>query len=155
MPNVTCPSCGERGKISTQFIGARIKCRKCGVSFLVAAPAGKATAGSSPVEESYEGIKVEGLDSTAWVLPTEAPVSATTLTPGAEAISHSPAERHREYKLLTQRDKFFEGKFDLARLEEALNHYAQEGWVARTMVTPQVKGFSGTSQEEIVVLLER
>ncbi len=155
MPYVTCPSCGERGKIGAQFVGARIKCRKCGVGFLVAAPAAKTTGASSPIEESYEGIRVEGLDSTAWVVPSETPVAAAATPPGEEPIPATAAASRREYKLLTQKDKFFEGKFDLARLEDALNHYAHEGWIARSMVTPQVKGFSGTSQEEIVVLLER
>ena len=155
MPYVTCPSCGERGKIGAQFIGVRIKCRKCGVGFLVAAPAAKAAGASSPIEESYEGIRVEGLDSTAWVVPSETPMTATATPPGEEPTAATVAASRREYKLLTQKDKYFEGKFDLARLEDALNHYAQEGWVARSMVTPQVKGFSGISQEEIVVLLER
>jgi uncharacterized protein (DUF983 family) len=38
MPSVTCPSCGEKGRIPTQFLGTRIKCKICGVSFLVAGP---------------------------------------------------------------------------------------------------------------------
>ncbi len=154
MPNVTCPSCGERGKISSQLVGERIKCRKCGVSFQVVAPPARTTGGPSPVEESYEGIRVEGLDSTAWVAPAETPV-APAAPPAPEAAPEPHLASRREYKLLTQKDKFFEGKFDLGRLEEALNHYAQAGWVARSMITPQVKGFSGTLQEEIVVLLER
>ncbi len=67
-----------------------------------------------------------------------------------------PAETpRRHYKVLTQKDRYFEGKFDLARLEEALNHYAGEGWVVRAMATPHVTGFSGGPREEIVVLLER
>ena len=37
MPYVTCPTCGERGKIPPNLVGARIKCRKCGLSFMVAA----------------------------------------------------------------------------------------------------------------------
>ena len=49
----------------------------------------------------------------------------------------------------------FEGKFDLARLEEALNHYARQGWVARSMIIPHLKAFTGVLEEVIVVLLER
>ena len=45
MPYVKCPSCGERGKIAPALVGARIKCKQCGVSFLVSPPAAKATAG--------------------------------------------------------------------------------------------------------------
>jgi len=61
----------------------------------------------------------------------------------------------REYKLLTQKDKWFEGKFDLPRLEEAINHYAQRGWKVQAMTTAQVLGFSGGVKEELVVLMER
>ena len=61
----------------------------------------------------------------------------------------------REYKLLTPKDKFFDGKFELSRLEEALNHYARHGWVAKALSTPHVKGFSGVFEEGVVVLLER
>ena len=57
--------------------------------------------------------------------------------------------------MLTQKDRFFEGKFELSRLETALNHYAAQGWVVRAMATPLVTGFSGGPREEIVVLLER
>src|SRR5271169_4599531 len=64
MPTVTCPTCGERGKIAPTLIGARIKCRKCGNSFMVAAPAPKATgatpAAPTPVAEGTHGIEVEG-----------------------------------------------------------------------------------------------
>ena len=41
MPYVKCPSCGERGKIGPALIGARIKCKQCGVSFQVAPPAAR------------------------------------------------------------------------------------------------------------------
>jgi hypothetical protein len=44
MPSATCPSCGEKGKIGSNLIGTRIKCKKCGNSFLVAAPVGQVTA---------------------------------------------------------------------------------------------------------------
>ena len=57
--------------------------------------------------------------------------------------------------MLTQKDRWFEGKFELAKLEEALNHYARQGWSVRAMATPLVTGFSGGPREEIVVLLER
>jgi Domain of unknown function (DUF4177) len=61
----------------------------------------------------------------------------------------------REYKLLTSRDKVFDGKFDLARMEEALNHFGRLGWVAKSMVIPHLKGYTGALEEVIVVLLER
>ena len=173
MLHVACPSCGERGAISAEHVGTRIKCRKCGQAFRVAAPAQKAAAGpqaapspapvavavhqESPSSATLEGIVVDGLDD-AW---TAAPVvAAEPLAAARPAVAPSPAAAPRggplrEYKLLSSRDKIFEGKFDLPRLEEALNHYARQGWAAKSMCLPHVKNFQGTLQEELVVLLER
>lgn len=58
-----------------------------------------------------------------------------------------------EYKILTDRDARFSGKFDLEQLETTLNDYASEGW----RVT---EGFTASSvwknsKTEIVVVLER
>jgi hypothetical protein len=170
MPNVTCPSCGERGKIGSSFIGSRLKCKKCGSSFLVSAPvankaASRTAAGSAGAVETPRGIEVEGLDASSWSLSTEvggALKAEVTTEPDQPAESGSPfvpAETSpgspHEYKLLTPRDKFFEGKFDLPRLEEALNHFGRQGWTVKTMSTPHLKGFSGALEEMIVVLLER
>lgn len=203
MPFVTCPTCGERGKITSSLIGVRIKCRKCNVSFLVSPPTTKAggtgtsagaaaaivsetRAGSAAGETAsgtglsaaveLQGIEVEGLDASSWTLPTETaaglahntPAAHTTPaavhdTPVADAHAAAPTESvapfmpvaAREYKLLTSRDKYFDGKFDLARLEAALNHFARLGWVAKSMSVPHFKGYTGAMEEVIVVLLER
>ena len=190
MPYVTCPTCGERGKIPPNLVGARIKCRKCGLGFQVAPPvaktAGVATvAATSPgggsvpsaVAEPLQGIEVEGLDASSWAIPTEtaaflkgeaavpAPAVAVA-TPSADPVGRvestpafvaadPAAPAAKEYKLLTSRDKIFEGKFDLGRLEEALNHYAKHGWTAKTMLAPHMKNFTGAIEEVIVVMLER
>jgi Domain of unknown function (DUF4177) len=159
MPSVTCPTCGERGKIPPTLIGARIKCKKCGVSFQVSPPAGLYGGPDQP-----SGIEVEGLDASAWTLSTEVSVAlqaeAVPDRPaGAESSSFAPAVESspgvHEYKLLTPKDKYFDGKFDLSRLEEALNHYGRQGWVVKAMSTPHVKGFTGALEECIVIVLER
>jgi len=169
MASVTCPSCGERGKIPSSLIGSRIKCKKCGVSFTVSPPAAKATApaGSAAVATAVattEGIEVEGLDASAWSLSTEtsgglkaeASAEPDHKSESSSSFAHAgPASGHKEYKLLTPRDKVFDGRFDLNRLEEALNHFGRQGWVVRAMLTPHVKGFTGALEETIVVLLER
>ena len=172
MPSVTCPSCGEKGKIGPNLIGARIKCKKCGISFLVAAPVAKAVAtagspGPTAVAGSPHGIEVEGLDASSWSLSTEtgparpsarrhdrSGQSRHEVASGFAAVG-SPAAGLREYKLLTPKDKYFDGKFELNRLEDALNHYGRQGWVVKAMSTPHIKGFSGGPEETIVVLLER
>jgi hypothetical protein len=179
MPYVTCPSCTERGKIPANLVGARIKCKKCGVSFMVSPPSPKATAGAATggsgtafpaaVVEAPGGIEVEGLDASSWSLSTDVGVALKAeaqAEPTADAESRAepssafvpagPAPGGaREYKLLTPKDKFFDGKFELPRLEEALNHYARQGWSVKAVSTPHVKGFSGALEEWITVLLER
>jgi hypothetical protein len=157
---IACPSCGHQGKVPDQLLGKKIKCQICGTSFQAAPP----IAPASPQIEASRGqtIDVDGLEASSWVAtPASAaehdpvPVetnAAFTASPSGPQDTKGPA---REYKVLTQKDKFFEGKFELSRLEGALNHYATQGWVVRAMSTPLVTGFSGGPREEIVVLLER
>ena len=173
--NVSCPTCGETGKLAKQLIGVRIKCKKCSTSFLVNPPGTPATVDHpEPAASGHlaDGIAVSGLDDSAWSAapavavappPVAVPAPVTDHDEAASSFSAAPIEppaaalvaAATQYKLLTQKDKWFEGKFDLARLEEALNHYAHQGWVVRSMATPHVMGFSGGMKEEIVVLLER
>jgi hypothetical protein len=175
MPSVTCPSCGERGKIPASLIGARIKCKKCGVSFLISPQAPKATGAPAPavpaagVVAGPGGIEVEGLEASSWGVSTDAGAAISAeATADATAEPENRAEPSsafvpagpshsgpREYKLLTPKDKFFGGMFELPRLEEALNHYARQGWVVKAVATPHVKGFSGALEEWVTVLLER
>jgi hypothetical protein len=180
MAFVTCPTCGEKGRILKQLVGKRIKCQKCGTSFLVAAPASKAPAESAApaavgaaapaVADAHRGdtITVEGLDETSWAgtavvhaeqehdhEPDHPHDESTAAFTAAPAEPHHVAAAVKEYKVLTSKDKFFDNKFDLSRLEDALNHYARKGWVVRSMATPHVAGFSGGTKEELVVLLER
>ena len=58
-----------------------------------------------------------------------------------------------EYKVLTERDSKFLGRFDPESLETVLNDYAKDGWRV-------VSGFLATSvwkssKTDIVVILER
>jgi hypothetical protein len=177
MPYVACPSCGERGKIPPTMLGARIKCKKCGLSFTVAPAASKGkvkAAALDPIEldgstQESEGIAVEGLDAAAWtfsnVPTTELPiVEAESAEHAAIRVEHSEIshrfEAHeptglKQYKVLCSRDKVFEGKFDLARLEEVLNDLGRQGWVVKAMSTPHLKDFGSNIKEEVVIILER
>jgi Domain of unknown function (DUF4177) len=181
MPFVACPSCGERGKIPPTLVGARIKCRKCGISFNVAGTAPKAgavagagvavaaeaaTATAHAAGAAHEGIAVEGLDASAWAETGETSTEGLRTAP---VHHHAPAEGddaahsfeahhstgHKEYKVICSRDKMFEGKFDVGRLEETLNQFARQGWVVKAMGHPHLKDFGGGTKEEVVVLLER
>ena len=101
-------------------------------------------------------IEIDELAPSPWTphreIRKEPPVEAN---PERPTSGLPEGARAKQYKVLTQKDRWFEGKFDLSRLEDALNHYALQGWVVRAMSTPHVVGFSGGPREEIVVLLER
>ena len=61
----------------------------------------------------------------------------------------------KEYKVLSQKDKWFSGKFDPAKLEEALNAYAKQGWVVKAAFSADVVAVFGPAREEAIVILER
>lgn len=60
----------------------------------------------------------------------------------------------KQYKVLSQKDKFLSGKFDPEKLEQALNSYATEGWRVVSMATASFPTLTGT-REELIVVLER
>ena len=57
-----------------------------------------------------------------------------------------------EYKVLTQRDKFF-GSFDPESLETTLNSYASEGW--RVISGIPANSVWKSMSSEIMIVLER
>lgn len=59
-----------------------------------------------------------------------------------------------QYKVLTQKDRFFSGKFSPEKLEAAINSYADEGWRVVSVATATIPGF-GNNREELVVVMER
>src|SRR5262249_40992816 len=124
--------------------------------------------GRRPVETPSNprpaGIEVEGLDDSEWAVTSvvtveadsesviEVPSSASSSSMPAPSVTttltdpptyHGVGGRVKQYKLLTPRDRFFDGKFSLEALEEALNHFARQGWVVRGIATPHVAGFTG------------
>jgi len=66
--------------------------------------------------------------------------------------AEAAGDAHIEYKVLTQKDRFFGGKFDPIKLEEALNSYAHQGWVVSGIATADIPGWSGSRQELVVVM---
>ena len=58
-----------------------------------------------------------------------------------------------EYKVLTQQDRLWSGKFSPENLEEALNSYAAEGW--RVVSTVPVSSPWTISTSQVMILLER
>lgn len=60
----------------------------------------------------------------------------------------------KEYKVLTQKDRFFAGKFDPEKLEKGINSYAEEGWEVVVSTTASIPSITG-NREEMVIILER
>jgi hypothetical protein len=60
----------------------------------------------------------------------------------------------KEYKVLTQKDRFFGGKFDPEKLEKAINSYASEGWAVISIASASIPSLTGT-REEMIVVMER
>ena len=58
----------------------------------------------------------------------------------------------KEYKVLSQKDKWFSGKFDPQALESAINAYAEQGWKLVACATPEIPGFAGARQEFIGIM---
>ena len=59
-----------------------------------------------------------------------------------------------QYQVLSQKDKWFTGKFDPLVLEQALNAYAQQGWRVIACATADIPGF-GSARQEFITVLER
>lgn len=59
-----------------------------------------------------------------------------------------------EYKVMTQKDRWFGGKFDPMKLDQALNSYAGEGWRVVASTTAAFPTLTG-SRDEMIVILER
>ena len=61
----------------------------------------------------------------------------------------------KKYKVLTQKDKWFSGKFNPQTLEAAINSYAEQGWRVVSSATADFPSAFGSGKQEIVVILER
>lgn len=61
----------------------------------------------------------------------------------------------KEYKVLTQKDKWFSGKFDPEKLEEALNSYAEQGWTVCSAFSASILSLFGQARDEAIIILER
>lgn len=87
------------------------------------------------------------------------PVAAATASQGlnfdfdTNTASVEPQKRY-EYKVLSQKDKWFSGKFDPQVLEQAMNAYAAQGWRVIGCATADIPGF-GTTRQEFVTIMER
>lgn len=62
----------------------------------------------------------------------------------------------KKYKVLSQKDKWFSGKFDPEVLEKRLNELAADGWKVVSMASASREGFlTGGGKDELIILLEK
>lgn len=59
-----------------------------------------------------------------------------------------------QYKVITQKDRFFSTKFNPALIERALNEYAQDGWILKEAVTADFAALGG-SRNELIIFMEK
>ncbi len=85
---------------------------------------------------------------------TAAPISSEQGMDFDFSTNTATAAQRFEYKVLSQKDKWFSGKFDPMMLEQAMNAYAQQGWRVIGCATADIAGF-GTTRQEFVTILER
>lgn len=63
-------------------------------------------------------------------------------------------KHHFEYKILTQKDSFFGGRFNSEMLEAALNEYSAQGWRVVSSVSASIQALTA-NREEMVIIMER
>jgi Domain of unknown function (DUF4177) len=100
-------------------------------------------------EEDRVGVEREATLTDVWKVLNS--IEASLL---GVAVRGRTNANPREYKVVTQKDKWFSGKFDPDKVEGALNAYAKQGWVLKGVATASVPGFGG-QRDEIVIIMER
>jgi Domain of unknown function (DUF4177) len=133
MIKIRCPHCDEGLEAPESYAGRKARCKSCGESFVIA------------IERAAPQITLPS--------PVSSPPRVDRNEPVESAKDETPFEP-KQYKVLSQKDKWFSGKFDPEQLEKALNSYADQGWVLKAAVTASIAGFGG-NREELVMILER
>lgn len=99
--------------------------------------------GAAAEEPAAEREAAAAPNTAAAAAPTDEPSAAVTRPPGDGA-----------YKVVTQRDPGFGGKFDPDKLEDVINSYASSGWKVCGIATTTFTTLAG-KREEVIVLMER
>ena len=99
-----CPHCGAELAIDERWRGYKVECPYCSKSFVF-----------STTAAATENASTQRLTMT---VPE---------TKNASTVQHIKAAP-KQYKVLTQKDKWYSGKFDPEKLEEAINAYAKQDW---------------------------
>jgi len=60
----------------------------------------------------------------------------------------------KRYKVMSQKDRMFGGKFNPEKVEEAMNAMAAEGWELSGLATAEFPPLTG-GRQELVIFLEK
>jgi hypothetical protein len=134
MPNIQfkCPHCNQPIETPSEMLGQLIECPSC--------------------SQTVEVLKLP-------TRPSLAPIPLHRVAPKLK-LPRPPQNIKKalkliEYKVLTQRDKWFAGNFDLDKLEQAINSYAAQGWQVMSVTTARVPAVPEGHRDELVVIMRR
>ena len=148
---VTC-QCGRRFHTKEEYAGKKAKCPGCGNVLLI--PAQPLTP-EAVYDLPSESPPLQTSPQTLLLTEIKALLeSLTSILQSSKTASDAADPSSVRYKVLTQKDKWFTGKFDPEMLENAVNAYADQGWRVRGVATASIPGFGG-SRDELIVLMER
>jgi phage FluMu protein Com len=151
--------CGKVLKAKDEHAGLKVKCPGCGAVVEVpkAQPDSAAIPDGVGIDDLKKGLEEDRLGSEREATLTDVWKVLNTIATSIGSSSSkrsSDAGQNREYKVITQKDKWFSGKFDPEKVEGVLNSYAKQGWVMKGIATASIPGFGG-QREEIVIIMER
>lgn len=177
MFDTICTNCGASNLSPPHYEGRSIKCTTCGGAF-IAIEKGKrlftfhcsSCRGSIEAEEQLQGTHatcphcnkdIRVVADPPPIPPKRPPIqqaessfTESSLPDTTEKIATHAIPKMKEYKVLSQKDKWFGGKFDPEKLEQAINSYAAQHWRVISCATAQIPGLTG-NREEMIVILER
>ena len=166
--NFDCPHCGHNLEVSERGAGLTVVCPECSKSIVIPMPAPEVlvskiifNCGScgQPLKAAPD-MAGQLIDCPACKKPTEIPFPPrpTPPTPTRHAAIAQATRKEsimKEYKVLTQKDKWFAGKFDPEKLEQAINSYAAQGWQVISVATASIPSAFGGNREEMIVVMGR
>jgi hypothetical protein len=149
--SIKCPKCGASRLVKEEWAGKNARCA-CGGSIVIPDVWPVSAPQPSEPSESEEDTTTRLLRQVLTGIGTC--IASLERLSGTLLASADNANTRKQYKVLTQKDKWFTGKFDPALLEQAMNAYAEPGWSIKAVTTASIPGFGG-NREELVVILER
>jgi hypothetical protein len=152
-------TCGRPLRASDEYVGKKTKCPGCGQILIIPAEDPKTSAAPAADDPFVVNLDSSATDSVRLnqADPSRSSGAVIKLDTGYENVTASDIARtqdgSRQYHVLGQKDLGFT-KFNAAKLEEALNTYARQGWSLNTAQVMNIPGHGG-NHDELIVILER